>query len=82
MLINKSHIYFLYIKMSYPKYKLMEFETQYPVTPFIPNNANGKKVAKKKFQLEIRQCKVEIEHHHWNKFKWKTGIAFQLAKLY
>ena len=65
--------------MSYPKYKLMKFESQYPVTPFIPNNANGKKVAKKKFQLEIRECKVEIEHHHWTQSKWKTGNASQLA---
>ena len=43
----------------------MEFESQYPVTLFIPNNANGKKVAKQKFELEIRQSKVEIQHHHW-----------------
>ena len=36
-------------------------------------------VPKKKFQLEIRECKVEIEHHHWTKSKWKTGNASQLA---
>ena len=57
----------------------MEFESQYPVTPFIPNNANGKKVAKQKFELEIRQCKVEIEHHHWTKSKWKTGNTSRLV---
>ena len=65
--------------MSYPKYKLKQFESQYPVTQFFPNTAYGKKIAKKKIELKIRSHKVEIMSDHWTKSRWKIGNSSELA---
>ena len=65
--------------MSYPKYKLKQFESQYPVTQFFPNTAYGRKIAKKKIELKIRSHKVEIMSDHWTKSRWKIGNSSELA---